>query len=110
VGFIARLPRNVRYQVVQKNLVPADAAVLADQATRLTSAHSRGRYPELLRLVHYRDPETSKGCVFLTNLPDLPAQTVADLYRHVGRSRRLSAGSSRTLKSKPFTAPRRVAF
>jgi len=35
----------------------------------------------LQRLVHYRDPETGKAYVFLTNLPDLPAQTVADLYR-----------------------------
>ena len=41
VGFVTRLPRNVRYQVVQKNPVPADAAVLADQTIRLTTAHSR---------------------------------------------------------------------
>jgi putative transposase len=32
VGFVTRLPRNVRYQVVQKNPVSAGAGVLADQA------------------------------------------------------------------------------
>ena len=31
--------------------------------------------------MHYRDPETGKDYVFLTNLPDLPALVVADLYR-----------------------------
>jgi hypothetical protein len=72
VGFVTRLPRNVRYQVVQQNPIPADAAVLADQTIRLTTAHSRSRDPETLRLVHYRDPETGKDYVFLTNLPDLP--------------------------------------
>jgi putative transposase len=81
VGFVTRLQRNIRYQVVQRNPVPADAAVLADQTIRLTTGHSRSRYPETLRLVHYRDPETGKEYVFLTNLPDLPALAVADLYR-----------------------------
>ncbi len=81
VGFVTRLQKNIRYQVVQRNPVPADSAVLADQTVRLSTYHSRGRYPEALRLVHYRDPETGKEYVFLTNLPDLPALAVADLYR-----------------------------
>ena len=81
VGFVTRLPCNVRYRVVQNNPVPADAAVLADQTIRLTTTRSRGRYPETLRLVQYRDPETGKEYVFLTNRPDLPALAVADLYR-----------------------------
>ena len=71
----------MRCLVVQKNPVPADAASLADQTIRLTTPHSRGRYPETLRLVHYRNPETCKEYVFLTNLPDLSALAVADLYR-----------------------------
>jgi hypothetical protein len=69
VGFVTRLPRHVRYQVVQEHPIPADTGVLADQTIRLTTPHSRGRYPETLRLVHYRDPETDKEYVFLANLP-----------------------------------------
>jgi IS4 transposase len=67
--------------VVQKNPVPADTVILADQTIRLTTARSRGRYPETLRLVQDQDPETGKEYVFLTNLPDLSALAVADLYR-----------------------------
>jgi hypothetical protein len=54
--------------------------VLAEQVIRLSTAHSRGRYPETLGLVHYRSRETGKEYVFLTNLSDLPALAVADLY------------------------------
>ena len=102
VGFVTRLPRHVRYQVVQKNPVPADAAVLADQTIRLTTAHSRGRYPEPLRLVHYRDPETGKEYVFLTNRPDLTALAVADLYRQRWQIETFFRWIKQNLKIKTF--------
>jgi Transposase DDE domain/Domain of unknown function (DUF4372) len=81
VGFVTRLPANVRYQVVQENPGPPDSSVLADETIRLSTAYSRRHYPETLRLVHYRDAETGKEYVFLTNRPDLTALAVADLYR-----------------------------
>ena len=56
-------------------------AVLADQAIRLSTAYSRRHYPEALRLVHSRDPDSGKEYVFLTNRPDLLPLAVADLYR-----------------------------
>ncbi len=102
VGFVTRLLRNVRYQVVQKTPVPADTAVLADQTIRLTTAHSRGRYPEPLRLVHYRDPETGKEYVFLTNLPDLSALAVADLYRQRWQIETFFRWIKQNLKIKTF--------
>ena len=61
VGFVTGCPRNVRYQVMGKNPIPAGAAVLADQTIRLTTAHSRGRYPETLRLVHYVTRKLAKN-------------------------------------------------
>jgi hypothetical protein len=57
---------------------PPDSPVSADQLVRLSTYYSRRHYPETLRLVHYRDPD-GKDYVFLTNLSDLPALTVADL-------------------------------
>ncbi len=81
VGFVTRLPKNIRYHMVQETLPPPDSPVVADQFIRLSTYYSRRHYPETLRLVHYRDPDTDKVYVFLTNLPDLPALTVAALYR-----------------------------
>lgn len=102
VGFVTRLPRHVRYQVVQKNPVPAEAAVQADQTIRLTTARSRGRYPEPLRLVQYRDPETGKEYVFLTNRPDLSALAVADLYRQRWQIETFFRWIKQNLKIKSF--------
>ena len=104
MGFVTRLPSNVRYRVVQKNPVPADAAVLADQTIRLTTARSRGRYPDTLRLVQYRDPETDKEYVFLTNRPDLAALAVADLYRQRWQIETFFRRIKQNLKIKTFYA------
>jgi len=101
VGFVTRLQRNIRYQVVLQNPVPSGAAVLADQTVRLTTAHSRARYPESLRLVHYRDQD-GKQYVFLTNLPDLPAQAVADLYRQRWQIETFFRWIKQNLKIKAF--------
>jgi Transposase DDE domain/Domain of unknown function (DUF4372) len=101
VGFVTRLQKNIRYRVVQKNPIPADPAVLADQVIRLTTDHSRRRYPETLRLVHYRDQE-GKEYAFLTNLPDLPAQAVADLYRQRWQIETFFRWIKQNLKIKTF--------
>jgi len=102
VGFVTRLQRNHCYQVVQRNPVPADTAVLADQIIRLRTAYSRARYPETLRLVHYRDPETGKEYVFLTNLPELSALAVADLYRQRWQIETFFRWIKQNLKIKSF--------
>lgn len=102
VGFVTRLPGNIRYQVVQENPGPSDSAVLADQAIRLSTAYSRSHYPETLRLVHYRDPDTGKEYVFLTNLPDLPALAVADLYRQRWQIETFFRWIKQNLKIKTF--------
>ena len=101
VGFVTRLQRNIRYQVVLQNPVPSGAAVLAVQTVRLSTYHSRGRYPETLRLVHYRDQD-GKKYVFLTNLPDLPALAVADLYRQRWQIETFFRWIKQNLKIKTF--------
>jgi len=102
VGFVTRLPGNIRYQTVRENPGPSDSAVLADQTIRLSTAHSRSRYPETLRLVHYRDSDTGKEYVFLTNLPDLPALAVADLYRQRWQIETFFRWIKQNLKIKTF--------
>jgi len=79
VWFVTRLKTNCRYEVVQSRA--ATGPVLADQLIRLSSTQGQACYPELLCRVHYRDPETGKEYVFLTNRLDLPALEVAELYR-----------------------------
>jgi hypothetical protein len=79
VWFVTRLKSNSCYEVIQDQT--ASGPVLADQVIRLSSPQGQACYPELLRRVHYRDPETGKEYVFLTNRLDLSALEVAELYR-----------------------------
>ena len=102
VDFVTRLPGHIRYRVLQENPVPADSPVLAEQIIQLSTAYSRKHYPETLRLVHYRDPETGKESVFLTNRQDLPALAVADLYRQRWQIETFFRWIKQNLKIKAF--------
>ncbi len=53
----------------------------ADQLVWLTLDTSIEHYPERFRRVSYTDPESGKALVFLTNNFDLPALTIAQLYK-----------------------------
>jgi len=101
VGFVTRLPRHIRYRVLEERPGPPDSPVLSDQLVRLSTYYSRRHYPETLRLVHYRDQD-GKGYVFLTNLPDLPALTVADLYRQRWQIETFFRWIKQNLKIKAF--------
>ena len=79
VWFVTRLKSNSRYEIIEAQT--ASGPILADQIICLGSPKSQASYPEPLRRVHYRDPETGKEYVFLTNRQDLSALEVAELYR-----------------------------
>jgi hypothetical protein len=55
--------------------------VIADQRVMLNGHYSAKKYPEHLRRVRFKDPESGKTLVFLTNNTTLPALTIAALYK-----------------------------
>ena len=79
--FLTRAKRNLKFQ--RRTSAPADknAGIRFDQTGVLAEPTSRRRYPDTLRRVGYRDPETGKPLVFLTNNAVLSAADVAQLYR-----------------------------
>jgi hypothetical protein len=52
-----------------------------DQTVGLTGRDAQHDYPVPMRRTGYRDPETGKALVFLTNNFTVPALTIAKLYR-----------------------------
>jgi len=62
---------------------PTDRAkgVICDQTIALNGFYSRQHYPEHLRRVRFKDPESDKTLVFLTNHTGLPALTICALYK-----------------------------
>jgi len=63
---------------------PTDRAtgVICDQTIALDGHYTSRSYPEHLRRIRFRDPETAKTLVFLTNHFALPALTIAALYKN----------------------------
>ena len=57
------------------------AGVVCDQRVRLQGVLSCQRYPEHLRRIRFRDPESGRTLIFLTNNTALPAMTICALYK-----------------------------
>jgi len=76
----------------------------------LSGFNTRKSYPEKLRRVKYYDRETDKILVFLTNNFDIPALTVAELYRNRWRVELFFKSIKQHLKIKAFfgTSPNAV--
>jgi len=72
---------NLRFRRITSRPVDRTSGVICDQVVALSIKLSATRYPARLRRIRYRDPQTGKTLVFLTNNFDLPPRTVADLYR-----------------------------
>ncbi len=80
VFFVTRMKTNTNYKVVKRNKINRRLGLTSDQVIWLTGT-KWGDYPVALRRVGYRDKETGKHYVFLTNNFDLAARTIADIYK-----------------------------
>ncbi len=63
---------------------PADRAngIICDQTIVIASDYGSARYPEHLRRIRFKDIETGKALVFITNQRTLPAATICALYKY----------------------------
>lgn len=77
---VTRLKRNIKYTVVKRHPVLKSKGITSDQTIVLTGTKA-GECPIPLRRVGYRDPDTGKHYVFLTNNFHLAAKTIADIYK-----------------------------
>lgn len=82
VGFVIRAKDNLRCRRIESRQVDATTGLRADQTILLQTPKSKAGYPERLRRVSFRDPETGKRLVFLTNLFEPPALTIAAIYKN----------------------------
>jgi hypothetical protein len=79
--FVTRAKAGLRLNRLESRPVDEGAGVRSDQIVRLRLPGSIEHYPDRFRRVSYRDPETDKALVFLTNNFDLPPLTIAQLYK-----------------------------
>ena len=79
--FVTRTKSNTCYQRIYSHSIDKSTGLVCDQTIRLTNFYAAKDYPDQLRRVRYNDPETGNQLVFLTNLFQAPAITIAMLYR-----------------------------
>ena len=79
--FVTRAKRNLDARRLYSAKVDRSAGLISDQTIMLNGHYAAKRYPAHIRRIRYRDPETHKVLVFLTNQFTLPALTICALYK-----------------------------
>lgn len=79
--FVTRAKDNLRFSRQRSLPVDYAAGLRSDQIGKPTLPRARAAFPSLLRKVRYFDAETGRDLVFLTNHLQIPALTVALIYR-----------------------------
>jgi putative transposase len=80
IYFVTRQKKNATYRVVARKRVNKKQGLTSDQTIMITGMKSE-QCTHPLRRIGYRDPETGKHYVFLTNHFGLAAKTICDIYK-----------------------------
>ena len=79
--FVTRAKRGMDAHRVYSMPVDRSTGIICDQRIALDGFYVSQDYPEQLRRIRFKDPESGKTLVFLTNNTTLPALTIAALYK-----------------------------
>lgn len=79
--FVTRAKSNLQFTRHYSKPVDRFTGLRSDHVGKPTLPKSRNAFPVLLRKVRYYDSETSRELIFLTNNLEIPALTVAMLYK-----------------------------
>lgn len=79
--FVTRGKSNLKVRRRYSHTVDRSTGLICDQTVVLTGFYAFKDYQAPLRRIRFKDPETGKKLVFLTNNFALPALTITELYR-----------------------------
>jgi hypothetical protein len=79
--FVTRAKRGMNAHRVYSMPTDRSTGIICDQRIALDGYYVSQDYPEQLRRIRFKDPESGKTLVFLTNNTALPALTIAALYK-----------------------------
>ena len=79
--FVTRAKHNMNARRVYSTPTDRTSGVICDQRVAMNGFYACKDYPEHLRRIRFKDPQSGKTLVFLTNNTSLPALTIAALYK-----------------------------
>ena len=80
--FVIRAKSNLQFRRLYSHLVDKSTGLRCDQTIMLTGFYPKKDYPAKLRRIRYFDDETQKSLIFLTNNFNVPALTIAKIYKY----------------------------
>lgn len=80
--FVTRAKANMNARRLYSQPIDRSTGIVCDQTILLNGFYATQRYPEHLRRVRFKDPESGKTLIFLTNNFVLPPLTIAALYKN----------------------------
>ncbi len=80
--FVTRAKSNTNFHRVYSAKTDRSTGVICDQTIALDGFYTKQDYPAQLRRVRFKDPETDKTLIFLTNQMTFPAATICALYKN----------------------------
>ena len=80
--FVTRAKRNMDARRIYSMKTDRSTGVISDQVIAVNGVYSSKEYPEYFRKVRFKDPETEKLLVFITNNTALPPLVIAALYKN----------------------------
>jgi hypothetical protein len=80
--FVTRAKSNMNSRRVYSAPVDKTTGLVCDQTNALDGHYASKDYPEDLRSIKFKDPQTGKVLVFLTNNMTLPALTITAMYKN----------------------------
>jgi hypothetical protein len=79
--FVIRAKSNLKFHRIYSHPIERDSGLICDQTILLDSYYSSLGYPDKLRRVKYYDQENGQRLTFLTNNFEIPALTIAAIYK-----------------------------
>jgi hypothetical protein len=79
--FVARAKSPMDARRVYSAAVDRSTGVICDHRVMLNGYYSAKKYPEHLRRIRFKDPESGKKLIFVTNNTALPPLTICALYK-----------------------------
>ena len=80
--FVTRAKVNMNARRIYSAPTDRTTGIICDQTVLLRGFYATQHYPENLRRIRFKDPETGKTLIFLTNNFFLPALAIAGLYKN----------------------------
>ena len=100
--FVTRAKSNTQLRRVYSAPADRSTGIICDQTVVLTGITSHKGYPEHLRRIRFKDPDTGKTLVFLTNNFTFPAAVICALYKRRWQVELFFKWIKQHLRSKKF--------